>query len=488
MTHNTSGKPDVSKVLRSVLSTMHNEIAPLIKEDYPKHRVELIEMLLARLIVELEADDDLAYRLELAAKLQAAERSSLPAALRRAIDKTQADLDVIEVSLDDLRGSMAAALLDAFVPFSAQAPAFNPVVHAIASAEHLVRSRKEQAFVAVRQVAGQTRTSNQELVISEQRLTDYLRRRMPERKSIRAANVRPVPGGRSKGTILFDMFDGDESQGLVIRKDFSKNFMGCSVADEYPIIRAAWESGVLVPKPLWLEEDPSVIEGQFIVFERVAGSPAGTMFEINATPLLVRQYAGEIAKLHAVDINTAGLASALQYGQSHFPVKQMILDSYDKHRRATPDDLLLESAHVWMLNNVNVAEQGAYFVHGDAGFHNVLAQGGRMTALLDWELAHAGDPAEDLMKCKAAASTVIPWSEFMEIYIANGGKPLNPARERFFTIWRMVSFSMFAAAGRQMFESGEDPDLRLAATGYNTFARLHEQLARELANAPLATS
>jgi aminoglycoside phosphotransferase (APT) family kinase protein len=34
--------------------------------------------------------------------------------------------------------------------------------------------------------------------------------------------------------------------------------------------------------------------------------------------------------------------------------------------------------------------------HGDAGFGNVLQREGRVTALLDWEFAHVGDPMDDL--------------------------------------------------------------------------------------------
>ncbi len=85
------------------------------------------------------------------------------------------------------------------------------------------------------------------------------------------------------------------------------------------------------------------------------------------------------------------------------------------------------------------------------------------------------------MKCKALAETAIPWTEFMEIYTEAGGLPMTARREKFFTIWRLTNFCLFAADARAMFESGEDADLRLAAIGYNTFNRLEAQLAEVLA-------
>jgi len=35
-------------------------------------------------------------------------------------------------------------------------------------------------------------------------------------------------------------------------------------------------------------------------------------------------------------------------------------------------------------------------VHGDAGPYNLLVEGDHLTAVLDWEFLHLGDPAVDL--------------------------------------------------------------------------------------------
>jgi hypothetical protein len=48
------------------------------------------------------------------------------------------------------------------------------------------------------------------------------------------------------------------------------------------------------------------------------------------------------------------------------------------------------------------AGPGRVLVHGDYGPNNVLLDsgGGRVTGVLDWEWAHAGDPVEDLAWCE----------------------------------------------------------------------------------------
>lgn len=446
---------EVSKYLRSILTMLHKEIAPEIGDNFKKHRLEVALMVLSRIIVDLESEDKTLYLAQLG---------------------TAAGDDKAE-NLEELRDAVASRLRMAVDNDGALAL---DLARMIADAEKAVRISRESAILDLRASLDAERTSTDDLVVPEQAFTEYLRGRFGNRE-IEVADIRPVPGGRSKGTILFTLVEGGQRQELVIRKDFPKNFMGSSVTDEFPIIRAAFDAGVTVPEPLWLENDNSVLGGKFIVFRRVAGRAAGTMFEIDAAPDVIRDYARQIARLHAMDAGAAGLRNQIPFGTGAFPVEAMVQESYAKHRKNTPSDALLEAAHVWMIQNLGCVERGHALVHGDAGFHNVLCEGDRMTALLDWELVHAGDPAEDLMKCKAAACQVIPWSEFMAIYQESGGRALSPEREKFFTIWRLVNFALFAADARAMFESGEEPDVRLAAVGYNTFNRLQEALARELA-------
>jgi aminoglycoside phosphotransferase (APT) family kinase protein len=52
--------------------------------------------------------------------------------------------------------------------------------------------------------------------------------------------------------------------------------------------------------------------------------------------------------------------------------------------------------------SANASSPGALLVHGDYGPNNVLLDPGanEVTAVLDWEWAHAGDPLEDLAWCE----------------------------------------------------------------------------------------
>jgi aminoglycoside phosphotransferase (APT) family kinase protein len=478
--------PHLSAYLRAILAVVQHDLAPSLKSSaYTNHRADLVQMMLLRLIADAQGISTQRYWSTLFNQLDGAvaTQAAIPQPLRDALRRVQKEYPTA-TDQSDLSAILTAALAATAPAGANEQKAVTEVVRAIAAAEHFSRAAVETLLSSTRDSIGQQKTSREELIISEDVLTKYLRRRFPDQPQVRAANVTPLPGGRSKGTILFDFVSAERTEAMVIRKDFANDFMGCTVANEFPLVRAAWQAGLPVPEPYWLEEDASVIDGKFIVFARMAGRAAGTMFEMTASRAVARQLAAALAKLHSLDIKEIGIAGQVEFGSSKWAVRDMVLASYAKHRQNTSVNLLLESAHVWLLSNLNCVSPRAVLVHGDAGFHNVLADGDRMTALLDWELSHAGDPAEDLTSCKALAEKVMPWEEFMAAYIDNGGQAVSEERVRFFTIWKLLHYAMFASSARKMFESGVDPDLRLAAIGYNTFDRLQNNLARELSQAP----
>ncbi len=295
--------------------------------------------------------------------------------------------------------------------------------------------------------------------------------------AIRIVSVSTVPGGRSKGTILLDCADGRQ---LVVRRDFSAAVTGTSVVDEFPIIRAVYAHGLRVPEPLWLEESPEAIGGRFIVFERLAGSAMGTLFSTSATPAFCRDFAGELARLHLLDIDALGIADSLTYGREEHPVKAH-LDSYERrYREAMSPVPLMDAAFAWLHEQLPKIGRERSLVHGDAGLHNTLGDGDRLTGLLDWEFAHAGDPAEDLAYCRFLVSRVLPWEEFMAAYRDAGGPDISEERLSFFTVWRTLLLSVLTGFAYASYEKGTDRDLRIAAIGHNTFPKQLRDLANDL--------
>ncbi|WP_157219228.1 phosphotransferase family protein [Flavisphingomonas formosensis] len=295
---------------------------------------------------------------------------------------------------------------------------------------------------------------------------------------IEIARVTTVPGGRSKGTILLDCVDGRQ---LVIRRDFAAAVTGTSVSDEFPVIRAVHGQGLRVPEPLWLESSPDAIGGRFIVFERLRGKAMGTLFASDASPAFCRDFAAELARLHRLDIDALGIADALTYGREDHPVRAH-LESYERRYRSGMAPVpLIDAAFAWLHERLPHIGNERRLVHGDAGLHNTLGDDDRLTGLLDWEFAHAGDPAEDLAYCRFLVSRVLPWEEFMAAYRGAGGPEVSDARLSFFTVWRTLLLSVLTGFARTSYDKDVDRDLRIAAIGYNTFPKQLRDLANDLA-------
>ncbi len=88
------------------------------------------------------------------------------------------------------------------------------------------------------------------------------------------------------------------------------------------------------------------------------------------------------------------------------------LARWDTMYRATGvADPLIEYALRWLSARLPEVPQAPVVVHGDAGPGNFLYDGERVTAIIDWELAHLGDPMEDLawLSLRAAQEG---WADF----------------------------------------------------------------------------
>jgi aminoglycoside phosphotransferase (APT) family kinase protein len=406
--------------LRAVVAALRSDVKPDLTAPNAKLRAELIDMLLSRILVEADGGD----------------------------------------------------------------PGFNGgsgSISSVAAGEAQRRAPYEEKVAETLAALPEVKGSADELALSLEHFTAYLRARTLDDPSIKVDIVSVVPGGRSKATLLVDLNSGEGPKQIVLRRDFELSVTGTSVDYEFPILAAVRRAGITVPEPLWLESDPTVIGGKFIAFARVPGKAMGTLFASDASPTFAKAFASELARVHALEIDLAGIGDHLHFGSDAHPVRAMIERFHARYKADMTPEPLMDAAFTWLFEQMpNIGNERA-LVHGDAGLHNTLGEGDTLTALLDWEFAHAGDPAEDLTYCKYLIEHILPWGDFMAVYTAAGGKPVSEARMRFFTIWRTLHLAILTGAARAVFERGADQDLRIAAIGYTTFPRQLRDLAIDLA-------
>jgi aminoglycoside phosphotransferase (APT) family kinase protein len=159
----------------------------------------------------------------------------------------------------------------------------------------------------------------------------------------------------------------------------------------------------------------------------------------------------------------------------------MIGDYEERWRASNPNaSVPLELAFQWLRQELPRVEGAAVLVHGDPGFQNMLVEGDELVCLLDWEFAHAGDPAEDLAYCRPTVERVMPWGQFLQDYHAAGGPTIIPARLEYFEIWRTVRNATLGTRMLRDFAEGAVSGLESCAVAVNTFPRIEAQLAASL--------
>jgi aminoglycoside phosphotransferase (APT) family kinase protein len=454
--------------LKSVLVALRKDVVPELSSDMAKHRAELIDFILTRLIAEMTAPQEWrgdywgAIEQSFGTSGVTGDRTS-EAALSQSLKTLLAD--VIAQRADAARNAREA------------------LARGIAKAESDYRNRFETLVQSEGRSASTAKAQTIENRMTAENITAYLRARFPEYRDIRASAVVPIPGGRSKGTTLFTL-EGHPSfpRDVVLRQDLNADVGGQSVTYEYPLQEVLWQAGIPVPHPLWLETQQTALGGPFSAFAKSPGSPGGTLFRMDAPAAVARDAAKFFGRLHSMDIDATGLRSKLLWGNSQTPVRDM-LDFYYAKWRDSEDapSPLIDTSFLWLYDHLDVIDPKSALVHGDSSYHNMLIHDGRLSVVLDWEFAHAGDPAEDLLGSEHFTTQVLPWAEFMKIYRENGGGEISRARFQFFALWRSLRFAIATAAAGYVFTSGVNRDLRVAAIGYNSFPRLLQDVARQLA-------
>lgn len=318
--------------------------------------------------------------------------------------------------------------------------------------------------------------------VTADRLRDYLADRFAD-ETIRIVDYRPLPGGYGKETILFAVEGAALSGAFVMRRDRDEPTMDndCHrVAKEFPVIRAAYDQGFPAPEALWVDTEHRLLPGgDFLVMTRAPGASGGSVHGAagSVDAGLVNLLAGSVARLHQLpplrglgDL-TDGIASDLwdlPIGDVTRRYIQSIRDLYLREM-AMPSPAVL-ALYGWLLDNVPDAPGRPVLLHGDIGFHNFIVDDGRLSAVVDWEFAHIGDPADDVGYVRNTAGSSLDWDAFMAAYRAAGGPDLAEERVRFFQIWGHVRNLTASQLTTNCFETGRLTELKLGHVGHSMMA------------------
>lgn len=314
-------------------------------------------------------------------------------------------------------------------------------------------------------------------------LESYLRERLPGAAAVRVLGIETLRGVNTKD-ILFLTIDGVAGwpRDVVMRRlrAFNVNEQ-VDMAYEFALSNALAAAGIAVPRTLLVEEGAAL--GQpFLMLERLPGAARKAESLGGAGRAIAEQMAQWLGRIHALDPAMAGRAElALAPRDRLLAHVGHFQDSWNAAQiEASP---IVEAGYAWIRARAGRLSDETVLVHGDYDLRNLLVDGDRISAVLDWERSHVGHPAEDLAYCRTDIEKLMPWDAFLAIYVAHGGRVVDEAELQFFSIWAQLFRIASITRAHGGFVRGDHSDFLLGTASFIEFHKTLDQLEAMLAAA-----
>lgn len=241
---------------------------------------------------------------------------------------------------------------------------------------------------------------------------------------------------------------------------------------EADLISLAAIHDVPVPKVYFVTDDKSSI-GNALIMSRVEGEALpqklfkDPMFQF-AMSKLTEQASDVLAKLHAIE--TVELPANLETRTPASSLEALV--SYFSGINAK--NPIISLALKWLNDNCPAPNSPA-LVHADFRVGNLLIDEHGISAVLDWELAHIGDPVSDIShmcappwrfgRYELEAGGFATLAEFVAKYEEKSGRSIQPERLLWWRMYGSVRWISTCLMMANMWRSGSDRELERIVVG-----------------------
>lgn len=300
-------------------------------------------------------------------------------------------------------------------------------------------------------------------------------------QSVKLTDIQPLAGGASRDSWAFTaVFADGIEQRFVLRRDLptTMNESALTRANEFAMMRAAFEHGVRCARVRWLCEDSEPLGQPFFIMDYVDGISIGrkvmTAPELTeARQILPEQMAEQLALIHRLDWKSYGL-DFLTQPKTGNPAREAVAAAYgiiDKLGANVPAiEFILRWCDLYAPSTERIT-----FIHGDFRIGNLLVDRHGLAAVIDWEFAHAGDPCEELgYLClrdwrfgndMLRASGLSEREPFIQAYERFADVKIDRSAVDWWEVFGNVRWAIICLKQAQRHLSGQDLSVELASLG-----------------------
>ncbi|WNV08239.1 phosphotransferase family protein [Tardiphaga sp. 709] len=289
-------------------------------------------------------------------------------------------------------------------------------------------------------------------------------------------DAKRLSGGASQETWSFDITHPDGTIGAILRRAPSgygaAPGRAAGLDAEAVLMQLAFDAGVPSPKVLHvLKPDDDL--GTGFIMQRVAGEtiPRKILRDdefAGARPKLARQCGQILAEIHGLPAASLPQLRRMT-AAAEIAELQREIDGFGWPRP------VFQLALRWLRDNDPGPSERVTLVHGDFRHGNLMIGPDGVRAVLDWELAHLGDPIEDLgwicvnsWRFGVMDKPVGGFGTYEELfagYEAASGIAVDAQRVKFWEVMGTLRWGVMCVGMMQRFRLGPDHSMERAMIG-----------------------
>jgi aminoglycoside phosphotransferase (APT) family kinase protein len=305
-----------------------------------------------------------------------------------------------------------------------------------------------------------------------------------------------ISGGASRETYRYDAIVGGERAGYILRRDPPGSLIETDRRAEFLAIRSFAGKGVAAPEAVLLEIDGAELERPFFIMRRADGGATGGIF--SSEPYgehgaqIGRQFFSFLGRIAAEPVEALPICEAAQApSPQDCWLRELdywagVIEADEQHPQP-----IVRAAIRRLRRNPPPPPAKISVVHGDYRSGNFLHDGnGAIIAILDWEMAHLGDPLEDLgwamdplwsHPASNKISGMVTADEALAIWKAASGMDVDAKALAWWSLFASVKGqAIWTSSAKEWRDSGMTEPI-LAFSGWYTARRHDEILSQRLA-------